>query len=145
MNPAFRKSEWKRLEAYMMLLRDEMRLHHWTIFLRDETPEEAEDGNRNALAYVEPDKNHYSVNVFLAADFPSQPPEKQREALVHELVHVHLRDVSTILDELSEPFGVLLFNIIVGYYHQRIELFVQEMALLIAPRFPLPEIRRRKR
>jgi hypothetical protein len=138
------RKEWKRLKAYIKLLRDELGLSEWALVLEYKTT--GDDGDYEAWATIHPREAKREAEMHVAYDFREQTPEKQRYCLTHELLHLYHRDsVEVMRLTLPKLLGEVGFTAVWEPYRQLTELMVDNMARMLAPRMPLPDIVRKKK
>jgi hypothetical protein len=86
--------QYKSLAKYLREMANHIGLHDWTITVIHEDPE-----HDTALASVECVYGRRIANVRVCHDFDVHPPEEQRTACLHELLHVHFWAThQTVLD-----------------------------------------------
>jgi hypothetical protein len=78
--------------------------------------------------------------VYLASDFPSEEPFKQRHILVHELTHLYTRDALTVVETTFKQVSEPAYNVAWPMYKEAMECQVDEIARTMAPLFKLPKL-----
>lgn len=75
--------QYRSLARYVSLIAAEMGLRDWTLSFPHEA---SEDGT---LAEVDTTYGRKHATIRFCADWMTRPPEEQRHAVIHELLHVH--------------------------------------------------------
>lgn len=123
----------KSLVRYISDIGKEYGLTGWEIALSHD----ADDHNAAQVACV------YGRRIALLAlspDFATFPPEEQRRVILHELTHVHLDQVTTLVhDALPGLLGQPAFDAFIAGYRQAMEHSTDAIAAAIADKFPLWE------
>lgn len=123
-----------RLARYARDVADAMCLRDWAVLI-DHDPSPA---GTSAQVRMADDRRELAVAV--CADWERLAPDEQRHALVHELVHPHLRDVwSSVEDGALEAFGGMAYRLYVQAVRRQVERSTDALAQVIAPYMPEPE------
>ena len=78
------------------------------------------------------------ANLLLAHDFATMPPADQQHFLVHELVHVHLYPLHSMLEDVMPKLvGEATWLVIELAQHEREEHAVDALAAVLAPLLPM--------
>jgi hypothetical protein len=118
-------------------VRDRLGLRDWEVILSHETT--ADNDDCDALASIHPTDGRRRAVLRLDRDFREFPPVEQRNALVHELTHLHHRDATDIIRlTLPVALGGVAYNILWENFRQQVELMVDNIAIPIAEMFPVP-------
>jgi hypothetical protein len=114
----------QRFSAYLRRLADALKLSDWRVEIDDRPP----DSGR-ATAEVECVYGRRYAVVRLSERFLEQPPDEQRNSLVHELIHCHLNPAAAMaLDEMGDGGA--------GHFRRMLEYAVDGLADAIAPHMP---------
>ena len=80
------------------------------------------------------------AHLAVSPDFLDFTPEEQRQVIVHEMTHIHLDQMQTLIhDLLPEVMGKPAFDAFIAGYRQAMEHATDAIADAIAPTFPLWE------
>jgi hypothetical protein len=108
-----------------------MLLGNWDIDLRREPP--PKEDSQAAVSFR---GCSHVARVFLSDDFDDLTRTKQRETIVHELVHLHLHP---LLGHLDVQFGGRTdWPALHDAHVSHEEFVVDDLARIIAPTLPLP-------
>lgn len=119
------RQDWK---PYVDALAARMRLSHWTFKISEDAP-----GGELSVAAVEPWRGRHVATIYLSDRFLGASPEDQRYTIVHELAHCFFAHANAIiLDDLSKADE--------RAWRLAHEYGVDQIASLIAPTMPLPDI-----
>lgn len=130
MTPKARRS----LERYIADIGREYGLSGWQMALHEGTDT---DGAAAEVACVYGRK---IAHVGIHDDFGSFPPEEQRAVILHELTHIHLDQVTTLVaDVLPGLIGAPAYAAFEAGYRQAMEHATDAIAAAIADKFPLWE------
>ncbi len=122
----------RSLEAYIHHLAALLRLADWRIRLATEP---AADG-QNAQAYQPFDARRTYIRV--RDGWLDMEPEEQRDTIVHELLHLHLAEMSGMInDDTGELLDKAAYHILHEQYRLAEERAVDTLAGAIAPLLPL--------
>jgi hypothetical protein len=113
------------------MLAVEMGLRDWLIEVHASPCED------DALAAVTPTYGRKIAQVEVCADFFHRPPEEQRHALIHELIHVHFANQNFAVNSAYERFGAEAKQVAHDAYRLAHESGVDGLTDAIAPHFPL--------
>lgn len=109
-----------------------MGLRDWTLNFQVESCDDP-----NALASVETVYGRKIANVQVSVDFSHYPPETQRAAIVHELIHVHFAQERQTVSDTLDLLGVEAHAMAAAAYRQGHEYGVDGLADAIADHYPL--------
>lgn len=124
-----------KVNAYLLELRDALRLQAWDVEVGDRGPDDTE-----AVVAIQANSRLRWAPVFLAESFWDEDPEEARLDLVHEFVHLILWDLWEFVDggawlhQLAQP----LFFQVKADNRERIEQATHFLARLLAPTLPMP-------
>lgn len=131
------EKQYRSLARYAGRIAKELRLDHIDLSLKSEGPGETKAGDA-ALASFEGTYGRHSGVIRVSHDFDHFPPEEQRIAILHELIHCHteqIREYARI--SLMGALGREAYEVFWSGYTQQDELFTDALATALAPRFPL--------
>jgi hypothetical protein len=121
---------WNELGEYARDLADRMGLGQWHFILSHDPPDDKE-----ADAAVEICKQAVDFSLHIGDAFWTSTPYGQRWTLVHEMVHVieapFMKALQEILDSVVPASTGAIIN-------QLSERFVDQLAIMLAPRYSLP-------
>lgn len=124
----------RSLVRYMSDLTREYGLGSWRIIVHEGC---TEDDHAAEVSCV---YGRRIAHVNLAADFASYPPEEQRSTILHELTHIHLDQMNSLIDEtLPAAMGAPAYTAFLAGYRQAMEHATDAIAMAIADKFPLWE------
>lgn len=126
---------WKRLEDWVSYAKSAMNLDAWQIdILRDAADVEAH-------ADIAPHSQAHTAELRVSYDFFRQTPEKQRDILTHELVHLIMRQ-DQIVESLEPSLGKLAWSVFEPQYEDATERATDHIARIIAQQLELPSLQR---
>lgn len=141
------RADWEELKEYISWLRNQLGLRDWEIIMVYEIPDE--EGDCNAIASIHPTDGRRRATLRLARDFRELDAEQQRNALIHELIHLHHRDATDIIRlTLPEALGGVAHHVLWENFRQQIELMVDNISVAVADRYPViswPKPKKRKK
>jgi hypothetical protein len=76
--------------------------------------------------------------LFLGDAFFDLPADQQRETVVHELLHAHLRPLFEVYFDLDELLGKAVWEVVARWHNAAEETVVDGLAKALARHFPLP-------
>ena len=124
------------LEAYIGMLQGHLNLYQWQItVVRDASDVEA-------WADIAPHSQAQTADLRISHDFWSQTAERQREVLVHELVHLITCRADQLVDNLESALGKVAWSTFDAQYEDAAERSVDHMARVVAQSVALPEFRK---
>jgi hypothetical protein len=117
---------------YARIVADRVGLRDWVI----EVDHDPADG---ALARVRLHGERRALRLSFADGFELEPEDEQRHAVVHELVHPHLRDLfETVRSGAEEEFTGVAYRLYIGAVRRDVERTVDAVAEALAPAVPFP-------
>lgn len=126
----------KAFGKYVRWCANELGLRDWTIEI---VYDEAAADENNVECVVTPERHWVRLKVHAA--FHTYPPEQQRNAVVHELLHVPFDPASAILrDDLEDLLGKQAHAAAYRAHIRHVEMAVDSIACAIDKHFPLPEL-----
>jgi hypothetical protein len=137
-HPQLTNTEFEVLGQYIRDVADEMGLRDWLFYLMHGGIEDDDFAGRvDAAMRIEPVWGKKVANIQVGMDFREIAPVRQRQFVVHELVHCHYEIADVQLRELRGFIGQVAFDAWwIGMKHG-IEQAVDACAEAIAPRMPL--------
>lgn len=128
-------AERRRLHKYIARMGRMLGLSDWTIHLHDEEPDD-----KNHAAAISSVYGQRRANLWLAHGFLDMEPTEIRKTLVHELLHIHLDSMFSLVEQaLPGSLGGPAYAVFEAAYRERNEHATDAIAEAIAPVFPLPE------
>lgn len=122
--------------GYVRLLADALGLKDWGVTVNRDAPD-----NPIAAASMACVTGRKIVHICLRASvFLTSSCEEQRHYVLHELVHVHLDDVDTVMCQVEDVIDGDMYKLLKRVVDDRIEFAVDAIAAAIGPFFPLPEL-----
>ena len=118
---------------YLRSLADQIGLKDWDIILGRDEP-----NGDDVLADVTCTTGQKSAFVRLSKNIQNETPEKQREVLLHELLHCHFDDIDTAVYHAVEVIGGSAIELCRKIVKDRIEFATDAVAIVVAPFYPLP-------
>jgi hypothetical protein len=109
-------------------------LAHWRVTL-SRAP--ADD---DAHAQIIPQTQSYDAELCLDSGFAKLSPERQRELLTHELLHIAFAHVDAVVERLEPVIGTAAWAIFEPAYTDAAERAIDEIARVIAPSLPRIEL-----
>lgn len=123
------------LEQYVGMLQGYLNLHQWQILVvRDASDVEA-------WADIAPHSQAQTADLRISHDFWSQSAERQREVLIHELLHLVTCRADQIVENLELTLGKIAWSAFELQYEDAAERSVDHMARVLARGVALPEFR----
>lgn len=130
--------EMRKAAKYVADLAAMYGLKDWRIELHEGDNKEAHDGI--VAAEVVCVYGRRLAIIGISPDFPTWEPREQANVVLHELTHVHLNQLATLLEEaLPGLIGSTTFHTLMVGYRQAMEHATDAIAEAIAPRFPVFE------
>lgn len=128
-------AERTALGLYIRNLADRMRLCDWEFMLSEG---ETDDG---VMACFTPTRGRRGAEITVCADWQKQEPDRRRQAIVHELIHAHVRPVEDAFEALMMPLGSIAYTLVQQTHEMALEYAVDAIADIIAPSMPLPHVK----
>lgn len=129
-------THWNDLEGWLHDAQEILNLSHWKVtVIRDAADVEA-------WADISPHSQAESADLRISHDFWNQTPEKQREILTHELLHIALARIDQAVEGLEASLGKIAWSVFEPQYEDISERAIDHLAIAIAPSMPIPEFRR---
>lgn len=124
---------WNELGKYIKYLKDSMGLLQWHFLLSHTSPKEADQDDEEVLASIDIVSQSVSATIYVSDTFWTQEPWRQRWILVHELLHVVEAAYIKAIEAGYEATRTARMLI-----NQLRERFIDQVALMLAPRYSLP-------
>jgi len=109
-------------------------LSQWEITVAEDAA--AED----AWADVEPHAYDPRATMRIGSSFEAQTPERQRQILTHELVHLFLQPLDRYTASMEATHGSVWYGAWYPGYDDHLEQACERIAKSMAPHLPLPRI-----
>jgi hypothetical protein len=124
------------LEAYIGMLQGHLNLYQWQVnVVRDASDVEA-------WADIAPHAQAQTADLRISHDFWAQPAERQREVLVHELVHLVTCRADQLVENLESALGKVAWATFEPQYEDAAERSVDHVARVVAQSVALPEFKK---
>jgi hypothetical protein len=127
--------DFDALDAYVAEVQLALNLGQWSVT----TIREASDVT--AWADIAPHAQAETAELRVSHDFWSQKPERQREVLVHELLHLVICRQDQIVEALEQAVGKIAWSVFESQYEDSSERSVDHIARIIAPTLGLPSFK----
>lgn len=139
--PGMPLRDFVRIARHLRHLGNELGLRDWTIVLMFEPTDDEEDGASCGIIY-----GRRLAEIRLGKDFASITPDKQQHFLVHELLHIHLDPLTSLIEAtMPDLIGKAGWTILDEAQRERTEHAVDALAAAVAPLLtPMPTGRRTK-
>lgn len=128
------KKQRKAMREYIRWVADSLELRDWTISVVYDPP-----CDEDAFAHVLCTYGRKRATVTLCHDFFDLAPEKQRHAIAHELLHLHLSGIEWQFNNLQNEVSRSVFDVMWGGLKDQIEFGIDAMADAVAKHLPLPK------
>lgn len=96
--------------------------------------------DQDAWAEIEPHAQATDAELFVGWDLNQQSPERVREVLTHELVHLIVCRADQTVEALEDSLGKLAWATFEPQFTNANERAVDHLARILAPLLPLPNI-----
>lgn len=126
-------AQFTRLQRYLRKLADLLGLRDWDIELQQEWT-----GNEDAAASVQCVYGRKFARVWVAKDFFTFAPEKQRAFCTHELMHCHLQPLTNVLVNTKPHLASATYDVIYKSHLDALEYATDGIAVAVARFLPLP-------
>lgn len=131
--------QYRSLARYMAVIANEFGLRDWDVTLHAEEPGDGNDGG-DALASVECVYGRRKAHIRVASAFDEVTPEEQRNAVLHELIHIHTEPMRALLrTTLPKIMGLPAFETFWPAFTQADEHATDAIAAAIGDKYPLWE------
>jgi hypothetical protein len=131
---------WGAVEAYVRGIANRMGLGLYWISVERSAPGAIKEKGMVVNAEVTMHPNSLAFSIYFGDSFFSNSAEFQRHVITHELLHVHEKPSDALIDILCDrgEIPAKAWDMWVDGYNQARERFIDTMAALLAPQFPLP-------
>lgn len=126
-------------QGYVDTLKPIMRLWHWRIDLGTESAAEGSD----ASLWMSDD--YHTACLYFSPEWETFDRDKQRDAIVHELIHVHLARMGVCGKKIVAQLGGQAKELADEMQTHFLEAATEELARVIAPFLPLPPKAKKER
>lgn len=124
---------------YLRELADLMNLRDWHLSVMHATPQD-DGAAKGYLAMVGTDMGRWEARIYFRNDFWKEEPDVVRETCVHELLHIHRRQISELNDRtIKAVLSTDMWNTWLEAYTMFDEKATEAIALFVvkfAPPFP---------
>lgn len=121
-----------KVEDYARTLADLMELRDWRITVGDEPC----DGQ--FAAQIQCVYGRKRARIRLCAEWDDRTPDQQRQNLVHELLHCHMRLCESLAEQAEHLMKGGAYQVWYINHEHGIEYAVDAIADALAPHLPLP-------
>lgn len=128
--------KWKALEDYVAYLAAFLKVTHWEIVVLHD----ASDVDAHADITCNSQSDHATLRV--SHDFWRLDADKQREILVHEMLHIVTCRADQVTESLEESIGKIAWAAYEPTLDDAHERVVDHLARIIAPTLPIPGLPR---
>ena len=110
-------------------------LKQWTVKVSDDLPPD------DSWADVEASSNLWEATIRVSNDLFKEKPEKQRQILAHELMHLHYASVERVVDTLEHTLGSQAHEIVEKIWDVETERAADAISCVVDKLLPLPEFK----
>lgn len=125
--------KWKALEQYVASIQQVLNIGQWEVTIAREA------SDVEAWADIDPHSQANTATLRIAHDFWEQKPDKQREVLIHECLHLVTCRHDQVIENLEEALGKIAWATFEKQHDDAAERVVDHVARVIAQWIPLPE------
>lgn len=115
-----------------------LNLKQWTVKVSDDLPPD------DAWADIEASTNLWEATIRVSNDLFKEKPEKQRQILAHELMHLHYASVERVVDTLEHTLGSQAYEIIEKVWDVETERASDAISCVVDKLLPLPEFKEKE-
>lgn len=116
----------RRLDHWRELIAPE-----WRITLVDDRPEDL-DGNLDANAACTADDHYLHADIWINPDYLEEASSARLDVtLIHELVHLHFRDLRGLIDSLEPTLGKPVLELALEQFNAAEERAIDRLARVI--------------
>lgn len=115
-----------------------LNLKQWTVKVSDDLPPD------DAWADIEASTNLWEATIRVSNDLFKEKPEKQRQILAHELMHLHYASVERVVDTLEHTLGSQAYEIIEKVWDVETERAADAISCVVDKLLPLPEFKEKE-
>ncbi len=127
--------KWAVLAAYLAELQSALLLSHWRVTVA----QDASDVDAWADISVT-NQAAFTAELRISHDFWRQEPDRQREVLIHEMLHLNAHQHDAVVDNLEKALGEIAWAVLSPQYEDATERAVDHMAKVLSQYIPLPEL-----
>lgn len=128
--------EWA---AYVREMANQLGLRDWTVHLMRVPSDDARAGE------IKCTYGRKHACLWVNAGFGEMDPKEQRQVIIHELLHCHFAPAIQMLVDASGNVGKTWVAHLDGTMRMALEYGIDAIADEIAPNYPLPPAKKRKR
>lgn len=125
-------SKWDALEAYVASIQEALNVRHWEVTVTREA------SDVEAWADIDPHSQANTATLRVSHDFWEQKPERQREVLIHECLHLVTCRHDQVVENLEDALGKIAWATFEKQHDDAAERVVDHVARVIARWIPLP-------
>jgi hypothetical protein len=138
MSKSLKARRYEALELYWQSCLDVLQLHEWRGDIERDVPEE---DDAEAAAFIRYEANFFRLRV--SAEFWDMTPERQRETLAHELMHLPtFHWASDTLEVLKAELGSHAYTAIESVLQHGFERVTDRLGMMVAHLLPPPSLPR---
>ena len=119
--------EFKALSKYLQFLKWELRLPEWDVYVIAEPPD-----HKTAYAEVTPTEGRKVATIAFSPQIMGLEHEEIRRICIHELLHLHHRDVSQMFYGIETNLGDHVYGAVVSYMRLNCEVMVDQLTFAFA-------------
>lgn len=132
--PKTHEDRIEALQEYVDLMRQDLQLNDWDVTISVHTP-----NDETTMAQMDITSTRHHGALRIGSAFWKAEPSEQRYVLAHELVHLHLRRLGTIVEGTEAALGANAFSMLSHSFNIAEEYATDALASVIANQFKLPE------
>lgn len=121
------------LGAYCRSIADSLGLRDWTLILNYDEPALSEENARIDCVY-----GRRTATIHWGESFWTLSRSDQRNTVVHELIHIHLDAIASVVTDMGEQLGDYVHSVVQDNHHRAIEFATDGLATAVSGRFSLP-------
>ena len=129
---ASKQTKWAALDEYVSELQRALNVAEWRVTITQEA------SDVEAWADINPSEVAKTAELRVSHDFWTQTPERQREVLTHEVLHLVTARLDATVEALEEPLGKVAWAVFDRQYEMQTERLVDHLAVILAQSVPLP-------
>lgn len=133
MDAEARKAAIERLRPWVLSLQPMMGLGHWRIRVVDEPPR-----TPNAFAEFAQWVNAREADIHIGDQFFTTSPEEQRETIVHEYLHGHMKAFKHLFADMENYLSKVMYQHMDSQFFHAEEMTVDALSRVVAVHVPLP-------
>ena len=133
---AAKQTKWEALEEYVQALQVTLNVANWKVTITQEA------SDVEAWADINPSEVAYTAELRVSHDFWNQSAERQREVLIHEMLHIVTARLDQTVEALEEPLGKVAWAIYDRQYEMATERVVDHLAVVFCTMIAPPDFPR---